>query len=205
MARLISQNVARFLCFLSVALLPACSGSNVSTTDKFAANDPEGMVVIGAKLSRPYGGLFSMHWCLYDEVTRRLSLRRSECLTLQRGDFAESDISVARSEAHYFVNKLKPGIYGLSSSDLQIGRVRDAINYVPTTVAFKLGAGEVIYVGTFSFDIPEQLGFFARPTGRVQQLVLRDDGGVRNALSRFSGITVDMKFVPVQTIQVDKR
>jgi hypothetical protein len=197
--------ITRYICLLCFACLGGCTGSNVSTTDKFNSDSPDGIVVVGAKLSKEYVGLFSMAWCLYNENRKVLPPRPSDCLVIQRGDFAESDISVARSQAHYFVNKLKPGTYGLRDSGLQIGKIRNSVTYSPTTVAFKLGAGEVIYIGTFSFDVPKSMGSWSTPMGRIQQVVDRNDEEARIVLSKYSGIEVDMKFVPVHQIQVDDR
>jgi hypothetical protein len=179
----------------TLLILSGCASSDtVDTSESFVQGaSPDGLVIMGLKSNKWYGWGYRVLWRRVDPQTKEPSQEPADQITVGR-DLFEVFTPDGPSTNKYMVFRAKPGTYALHSSVVEASNVKLIFNAVyRPTIAFSIGSGEILYLGDFTFIVPEQ-GLIKSPYGTTVHLTGRDDAAAKQALSEYPNVKGEPRF-----------
>lgn len=188
---------------LPVALLLAllaqgCASEATRQSESFGTATMDALVVMSVRATRDLSLNYVMRWWAVDPATG--SLKKYDPLAKQRVWFdagrSEREGSGYTTSA-YFVLRTAPGEYVLESIRSGHQGVEKTKKFRPRALAFRVRAGEIVYLGDFTFNAPTGTALFSEIdfTAIRVEWTGRDDGAAQSAVDRHNGIAGKIRFV----------
>lgn len=158
-----------------VVVLMGCARNDaLSTSIEFDSNSADGLVVVGFKGSHDWLSYELIWWPIDPETKRFLGPRRDATVLRRSGN--EGYAGHGSSEMRYMVFRAPPGELALHSSEVHAGYAIQVTRFRPTTAAFRIEAGEIIYIGDFELILPEKESILGKYPDAYQKPKLKSAG-----------------------------
>ena len=133
-------------------------GETARTADKnitFSSGENEAVVVLSLRTNTPDQSVISMFWREFDEASGFFKEGKSQSIRVRRN----STLMWTRTESplqetRFLVYRVAPGNYALDYHYSGYIGENYTFKLRPTTLAFKVEAGEVIYLGNYLLKSP---------------------------------------------------
>ena len=181
----------------AVLLVSGC-GPDIRPVTHFDATSKDGLVVMGIRANTWPKWQYVVMWWPIDPKTESFDTSAPPVAA----GYDLFDLSDRTKKTH-LIFKVRPGRHALERFLIHAGSNSSyTVYHRPNTVAFSVGAGEVVYIGDYLVVLPDPESIFPSMVGTKFRYEGRDDESARKAVSKIAGVGGDMKFVKPQSFRL---